>query len=126
MKKIILIPVLTVFFLSACQTTNTLYAWGNYESTLFANFHEPDIKEAELQEYLLFLEKHPTSKKKVGPGLYAEAGTFMLELGNVEEAIKFYKLEATNWPPSERVMQTLIKNLESTTNSTAGSITDAE
>jgi len=111
-KKTTLIGLL-LFTVVGCQTAPTsLYAWGNYESALFANFHEPAIREAELAKYLTFIQSTPKYEQKFGPGLYAEAGTFMLQQGNVEQAILFYELEANHWSASLPLMSTLILNLK--------------
>ena len=98
--------------LAGCVTNNHLYQWGNYEETLFAHFHEPEVKEEMLTAYMAFLEKAQTKKtKKVAPGLFAEAGTFMLEKGDTKAAIRFYELELSVWPESEPLMSMLIHNL---------------
>lgn len=111
-KKITLISCVLIA-LSGCQTAPTsLYAWGNYESALFASFHEPEAREAELAKYLAFMQLAPKYEQKFGPGLYAEAGTFMLQQGNIEQAILFYELEANAWPASLPLMHTLVLNLK--------------
>lgn len=115
-KKTILISI-TLVMLAGCQTTpKTLYAWGNYEDALFANFHEPEAREAELTEYLAFIQSTPKHNLRFGPGLYAEAGTFMFHQGNIQQAIHFYELEANNWPESKPLMDVLVSNLKSRNN----------
>lgn len=115
-KKTILISI-TLVMLAGCQTTpKSLYAWGNYESALFANFHEPAARETELAKYFTFIESTPKYNQRFGPGLYAEAGTFMLQQGNVPQAIHFYQLEATSWPASKALMDTLVRNLKARNN----------
>ncbi|CUA87366.1 DUF4810 domain-containing protein [Pseudidiomarina woesei] len=105
--------VIAALLLAGCATNNNLYQWGNYEDTLFAHFHEPEVKEEMLASYIAFLEKSQNkSKKKVAPGLFAEAGTFMLEKGDATAAVRFYELERSLWPESEPLMTMLIQNLK--------------
>ncbi|RUO38002.1 DUF4810 domain-containing protein [Aliidiomarina taiwanensis] len=112
MKRIIILAC-SLLLIAGCQSTpNTYYAWGNYEDALFANYHEPEAREEELTKYLNFLESTPRNNLRFGPGLFAEAGTFMLERGDVGRAIQFYELESANWPESKPLMETLITNLK--------------
>jgi hypothetical protein len=101
--------------LSACASNNALYQWGNYEEALFVNYHEPAVKEEMLDSYLNFVREQDNSTKPLAPGLYAEAGTFMLKQGNAKAAIEFYKMEREHWPESKELMTTLIDNLEERT-----------
>ena len=114
MNKIkIILPLVFTGLLSACATTdNNLYSWGTYEETLFVNYHEPAVKEEMLDNYLAFVRKHHAGTKRLAPGLFAEAGTFMLERNDPQAAIEFYELERQNWPESEPLMTTLITNLK--------------
>ena len=102
--------------LSGCATNNQLYQWGDYEETLFVYFHEPEVRDAMLANYYVFVNNAATgtskNKKPLAPGLFAEAGTFMLEQGDSDAAIRFYQLEANTWPESRHLMNTLIKNLQ--------------
>lgn len=101
--------------LSACASNNGLYEWGSYEEALFVNYHEPAVKEEMLDGYLTFVRNHNDEERKLAPGLYAEAGTFMLDRGNAKAAIELYRLERDNWPESEALMTTLIRNLKERT-----------
>ena len=104
-----------VALLSGCASNNGLYQWGNYEEALFVNYHEPAVKEEMLDNYLVFVREYEPGKQTIAPGLYAEAGTFMLNRGKAKEAIAFYELERKHWPESEALMTTLINNLEERT-----------
>lgn len=111
-KLFITLALLTSFLISGCATNKNLYQWGNYEETLFAYFHEPDVKEEMLEYYFEFIAEAQTGKKPVAPGLFAEAGTFMLEKGNTPAALRFYELERAAWPESSALMTTLITNIK--------------
>lgn len=101
-----------VVFLSACAGPNTMYSWGQYEETLFIHYHEPALKEEALEAYIQFVDSGGHPEHPIAPGLFAEAGTFMLEQGNIESAIKYYQMEYDAWPESRPMLGILIENLE--------------
>lgn len=111
MNKLIL-AITSALVLSACAGPQTMYSWGEYEETLFVNYHEPAMKEKALTDYIEFVDSGGTTDRPLAPGLYAEAGTFMLEQGNTEDALKYYRMEYENWPESRPMMGVLIENLE--------------
>ncbi|SOB74748.1 hypothetical protein SAMN04488490_0276 [Marinobacter sp. LV10R510-11A] len=108
-----LIPIaLVVLLMTGCATGNKqLYDWGGYEQTLFVVYHEPEYKEQALNNYLTFVREH-NGQSTLAPGLYAEAGTFLLEQGDVSGAVDFYKMEYERWPESRPMLGILIENLE--------------
>lgn len=112
MNRLLLI-ILTAGLISACAAPQTLYSWGDYEDTLFIHYHEPGLREAALVKYIAFVESGSRLDPPLAPGLYAEAGTFMLEQGDIDTALKFYRLEYDTWPESRSMLGVLIENLES-------------
>lgn len=98
--------------LSGCASQQGLYDWGQYQETLFVVYHDPALKEEALKNYQAFVETGGTPEHPLAPGMYAEAGTFMLEQGKVEEAIRFYKMEYEAWPESQPMLGAMIGNLE--------------
>lgn len=110
--KLAAIALAAMFFLAGCQTNQHMYQWGNYEETLFTYFHEPAVKEEMLEKYLQFLAKSHGDTKLVAPGLFAEAGTFLFEQGDLDGAIRFYEMEANYWPQSRKLMETLIESIQ--------------
>lgn len=109
-KLFIVFSLLVV--LAGCASNQGLYEWGQYQETLFVVYHEPELKEEALKGYLEFVETGGTPQHPIAPGLYAEAGTFMLEQGEVDSAIKYYKMEYEAWPESQPMLGMLIENLE--------------
>lgn len=112
MNKGVLALSTTLILLSGCATNQGLYDWGHYQETLFIVYHDPALKEEALNNYLEFVETGGTPQHPIAPGLFAEAGTFMLEQGKVGEAIKYYKMEYEAWPESQPMLGMLIENLE--------------
>lgn len=115
MKHKLLGALVGAALLSGCVANNQLYQWGDYEETLFVYFHEPEVRDEMLANYYVFVNQAAAgtskNKKPLAPGLLAEAGTFMLEAGDIDAAIRFYELEANTWPESRHLMTTLITNL---------------
>ena len=109
-KKIGLILLMSTL-LAGCATNKNIYDWGDYEKTLFTVYHEPAAKEKALERYIKFVETR-NQRRPLAPGLFAEAGTFLLEQGDIEGAVEFYKLEHDAWPESRPMLATLIDNLE--------------
>lgn len=101
-----------VLLLAGCASNQGLYKWGEYQETLFVVYHEPELKEDALNDYLEFIAAGGTATHPIAPGLFAEAGTFMLERGEVDSAIKYYRMEYEAWPESQAMLGTLIDNLE--------------
>jgi len=109
-KKLIFIILLALIG-TGCASNHQLYDWGQYEQTLFVFYHDPAHKEQALNDYLAFVREHEGSRS-LAPGLYAEAGTFLLEQGDAEGAVAFYRMEYDRWPESQPMLGTLITNLE--------------
>ena len=96
--------------LSGCATN--LYQWGSYENQLYQQYKDP----SQAESVRLALEEHirqvELSKQKVAPGLYAELGTFYLEAGDPQSAIRYYEFERDAWPESQVLMNAMIQNLQ--------------
>lgn len=100
-----------LFVLAGCSTSPQQYNWGPYEGMLFTHFHEPAGQTEQLQLYLDHVRAGEAGERPLGPGMFAEAGTFLLEQGDLAGAREFYELEARHWPESRPFMETLLVNL---------------
>lgn len=98
-------------FLNGCTSSN-LYSWGNYEDDLYRYYHHADQRPSVVADYLEFVASLENGERKPAPGLYAEAGTFLLLQGEREKAIDFYQKEYEVWPESRKLMSALIANLK--------------
>lgn len=97
---------------TGCATNNTLYNWGNYENNLFNYYEKPELQEAIVASQIEFLRELENSGLRPAPGLFAEAGTFLLLEGDRQGAIEFYQKEHDAWPESQPMMSVLIANLK--------------
>ena len=111
MNKKFWIAVFTAGYLTGC-TTSSQYYWLDYEEKLYDYYHKPAKKTKVVNSYIDALEKADKSGRKLAPGLYAEAGSFMLERGDRARALAFFKLERNAWPESASLMDALITHIE--------------
>ena len=85
------------------------YAWGEYDTDLYSHYKHPQDREAHLehlQEYVNTAE----AEDRVPPGLYAEYGYCLYELGNIDEAVSYFEKEKAKWPESNVLMEKMIRN----------------
>jgi hypothetical protein len=97
---------------TGCATSNTLHNWGNYEDNLFNYYSKPELQESIVASQIAFLRELEGSGKVPAPGLFAEAGTFLLLQGDAQGAVEFYQKEHDAWPESRLMMNALITNLK--------------
>lgn len=91
---------------------NRMYAWGNYDATLYAHYKNPQDHEKHLERLkTLVTEAETTGGGKVPPGLYAEYGFALYETGQAEEALVYFGKEKEKWPESTVIMDKMIRNV---------------
>jgi len=112
MIRRIIFTLCVVLLVVAYAGPNIMYNCVRYELTRFVHYHDSAVKKEALQKYIAFVETGGTPEHPIAPGLFAEAGTFMLEEGDVPGAIKFYQMESDAWPEARPMLSVLISNLE--------------
>lgn len=87
------------------------YAWGNYDTTLYAHYRNPQNLEAHLERLEVIVRKAESeSPGRVPPGLYAEYGYALYEAGSTDEAIVHFEKEKAQWLESNVLMEKMIRN----------------
>ena len=86
-----------------------MYAWGKYDTTLYQHYKSPQEKEAHL-ERLAEILKNAEAKDMVPPGLFAEYGYALYEIGKIPGAIIYFEKEKAKWPESNVLMTKMINN----------------
>jgi len=114
MKRKILLPLLVLtavlMTVSGCAG-NRMYAWGNYDETLYAHYKNPQDHEKHLEKLNVLVTKaETTGGGKVPPGLYAEYGFALYEAGRIDEAVIYFRKEKEKWPESAVIMDKMIRN----------------
>lgn len=95
-------------FLTGCQTSQGLYHWGGYETSLYEYYKDPAQQEALAERLLAVIEDESA---RVPPGIYAEYGTLLMQQGKTNEAIVYFKMEKEQWPESQALMDSMINAL---------------
>ena len=104
--------------MTGCATNQNLYQWGGYDAALYSTYKSPETV-VELQTKLeTHIAAMTQANQKVAPGLYAELGSLYLQAGKTDEAIAQYNKERELWPESRTLMDSMIKTLESRSNTT--------
>ena len=115
MNRKIFLPwlVLTAALLTVTGCAgNRMYAWGNYDDTLYAHYKNPQDHEKHLEKLnVLVTDAETTGGGKVPPGLYAEYGFALYEAGRTDESVIYFGKEKEKWPESSFVMDKMIRNV---------------
>lgn len=85
------------------------YAWGEYESSLYSYYKNPENTAALTLALQKTLDAAEQGKLIPAPGLYAEYGYLLMQQGKQQEAIVAFGKEKQRWPESARLMDTMIK-----------------
>lgn len=114
MKRINLIILMSVFILSSCSSSKTLYSWYDYEDKAYQyqKKGEDELLPKTMKECLKVIEKQKGIRNTPPPGLNAEYGYMLYKLGKKEEALNSYKTEILLYPESEIYVSRIIKQLE--------------
>lgn len=103
--------VLSLSVLAQGCASGRKYAWGNYDTTLYAHYRNPQDLGAHLERLEEIVRKaEAESPGRVPPGLYAEYGYALYEAGRTDEAIVWFEKEKAQWPESSVLMEKMIRN----------------
>ena len=107
--------VLLLLFLGASSIgcVNTRYSWGNYEDTLYRHYRSPEEKAEYMGKLTDIVMDAEQSGKLVPPGIYAEYGFALYEVGDFGKAVIYFEKEQKMWPESRVIMQKMIRNANS-------------
>lgn len=89
--------------LGACETTSSLYYWGDYEQLVYEMYNKPGKAPPELQVDKLSadIERAQSSGRKVAPGIHAHLGMMYASIGNMAAAEAAFANEKALYPESE-------------------------
>jgi len=109
--RLLLLVALAVPLAAGCGHKRAYY-WGDYDSTLHSYYQNPQETERYVERLGEIIRKAETEKDKVPPGLYAEYGYALFEMGRLDEAIRYYKKERDQWQESVVFMDKMIRNTQ--------------
>jgi hypothetical protein len=110
--RLLLILLAAVALAAGGCTANRLYAWGNYDDTLYAHYKNPGDAEENLARLQKIVETNEAAGQKMPPGVYAQYGYALYEAGRSAEALTCFEKERATWPESAVLMEKLRRNLE--------------
>ena len=99
---------LAAIVLAGCAVPNK-YSWGNYDRSLYSYYKDTTKSAEHIAELESIVQSAEKTQAQVGPGIYAEYGYFLMQLGKSNEAISQFEKEKTRWPESTQLMNTMIK-----------------
>lgn len=99
--------LLLVPMLCACASTSTLYEWGDYRRVALLEARGSLSGPAHAEALRGIITRAETTDR-VPPGLYAEYGFALLELGDRSGAAEWFAKERARWPESAVFMDRLI------------------
>lgn len=109
MKKIAILLVLCSAVISCAPQTR--FVWGNYESSLYKYYKNPEQRETYRASLVQAVEKG-SEVDKVAPGLLAELGFLALEDGDKGQAVGYFEREMAIFPESRPFLQSVIKRAD--------------
>lgn len=96
---------------AACASNQTTYNWHDYSGELLDYYKDP----AEIEKFAERLRTNideAESEDRIPPGMYAEYGYAMLELGDEDKAVEYFAKEMERWPESAFLMTKVIGRLQ--------------
>jgi hypothetical protein len=101
------LPLLLALSLLGACAPQTMYHWGKYERSLYSYYKHPD-EIVRFEEALAGVITKGESLGKVPPGLYAEYGYILMQLGEDGQAVAYFEKEKLTWPESSGFMDRMI------------------
>lgn len=91
-----------LFVLNGCQSSNTIYYWGDYQEVLY-NYNQSDKNNytQQIQDLEKTIEKAKSTNKSVPPGLHAHLGLLYATSGDKNKAFEQFEKEKTLFPESK-------------------------
>jgi len=107
-----LIMLLLAGLMASCTVSKGLYYWGDYESSYYKKVHTPGDAStlSHTEELKKIIDK--TEKKsnlKIGPGIYAEYGYYLLQSGKEEQSKPYFAKEKETFPESSTTINFISK-----------------
>lgn len=103
MRKFLLITTTTLLLASCVAGPKPLYNWDRYENVSYSYLKTKNDKttKALLEDYKKMMAKPNGSRKVVPPGVNADYGFMLIQLGKTEEGRTFLEKEIKLYPESK-------------------------
>lgn len=93
--------------LGGCETQQSVYNWGGYDSELYSYYRNAENMDAFMTALEAVVSGEETDRP-VAPGLYAEYGYLLLINNKPEDAVIYFNKEKSAWPESTLLMDKMI------------------
>ncbi len=113
MRKI-LILLLPIALLASCTATKPLYTWNKYDISSYNYLKNNDEKSTQelIKIYKAIIAKQKGSREVVPPGVYADYGFILLQLGKNDEGNAMLEKEIALYPESKIFIDRIIKMMK--------------
>lgn len=106
--------------LAACGSTRSLYAWGEYEESVYAVCAEPDAIDVgrEVERLVQLVKASAEAKVNVAPGVHAHLGYLYSLQGDLDTATAAFLSEKELYPESTVFIDGLLARIGARTTKT--------
>ena len=103
--------------LAACGSSRSLYAWGEYEESVYAVCAEPDAIDVgrEVERLVQLVKASAEAKVNVAPGVHAHLGYLYSLQGDLDSATAAFLSEKELYPESTVFIDGLLARLDART-----------
>jgi hypothetical protein len=112
--RILIIFLGAAWLLSSCTVQKPLYSWAKYETASYNYLKNSDEKstQALIENYQKIIEKQTGTRKVPPPGVYADYGYVLLQIGKTTEGKALLIKETELYPESKIFIDRILKMLE--------------
>lgn len=113
MKKTIIF-LSAVWLLSSCTVQKPLYSYAKYDAASYNYLKNSDEKstQALIENYQKIIEKQTGTRNVTPPGVYADYGYVLLQIGKTAEGKALLVKETELYPESKIFIDRILKMLE--------------
>jgi len=103
-----------VWLLASCTVQKPLYSWAKYETVSYNYLKNSDENstQALIENYQKIIAKQTGSRNVVPPGVYADYGYVLLQVGKTAEGKALLIKEIELYPESKIFIDRILKMLE--------------
>jgi hypothetical protein len=103
--------------LAACGSSRSLYAWGEYEESVYAVCAEPDAIDVgrEIERLVQLVKASAEAKVDVAPGVHAHLGYLYSLQGDLDSATAAFLSERELYPESTVFIDGLLARIGAST-----------
>lgn len=113
--KNLILSFAVMLLLASCTTqAPQMYTWGKYSDATynFIKSHSDQDREALIKTYESIIKKQKGTRKCVPPGVYADYGYLLIQIGEAQKGKEMLEKEVALYPESQAFIGQIIKNIQ--------------